>query len=306
MSETSETTTDTPSHAAQQLKEDLFTLTKARLSLLVVITSVFGYLLAAKSLDTFAWSQLLHMLFGTTLAAFAAAIFNQIMEVDADAKMRRTSDRPLPANRIPKPAAFILGWLLAAFGLIHLGMKVSTLSSIMASLTLISYLFIYTPMKRKSSANTLVGAVSGAFPPLIGWTAGGGGWLDGGAIFLFLLLFFWQLPHFAAINWMYREEYIRGGFVMWSNEDESGRYTAKLAIIFSICLLLCTTALPAAFGLMGIAGAILLGLPALAMLLLSFKFLSSLERSAARKLFFFTLIYLPVAMLIAYLFWNPN
>ncbi len=304
--DTTKTSPEASLRTAQQLKEDLFTLTKARLSLLVVITSVFGYLLAAKSLDSFAWPQLLHMLFGTILAAFAAAIFNQIMEVDADAKMRRTSDRPLPANRIPKPAAFILGWILAAFGLIHLGMKVSTLSSIMAGLTLISYLFIYTPMKQKSSANTLIGAVSGAFPPLIGWTAGGGNWMDGGALFLFLLLFFWQLPHFAAINWMYREEYIRGGFVMWSNKDESGHYTAKLAIVFSVCLLLCTTVLPAASGLISWVGALPLGLPALAMLVLSLKFLSSLERSAARKLFFFTLLYLPVAMVIAHLFWNQN
>ena len=183
-----------------KLREDVVILTKARLSVLVVLTALFGYLVATKSGEPFSWAIFLHMLFGTTLAAFGAGVFNQLMEVEADALMQRTSDRPLPANRVPKPLAFVLGWLFCAFGLIHLGVKVNIFASAMAALTLITYLFVYTPLKRVSTSNTIVGAVSGAIPPLIGWTAGEGSLLGAGALFLFALLFLWQLPHFAAIR----------------------------------------------------------------------------------------------------------
>ncbi len=224
----------------RQLQDDLIVLTKARLSFLVVMTACFGYFVATKGQHTFSWVTFFHMFLGTTLAASGASVFNQLMEVESDGRMERTSDRPLPAQRLPKPLAFILGWLLCAFGLIHLGVKVNVHASIMAGATLLTYLFVYTPLKRVSSANTLVGAVSGALPPLIGWAAGGQPLLGLGAAFLFCLLFFWQLPHFAAINWMYREEYMSvGGFKMWSNDDESGKKTGKIALFYSVCLPAC-------------------------------------------------------------------
>ena len=302
---------DTPSSAStgetsgllRQFRGDLMALTKARLSVLVVLTACFGYLIATKGGGGFSWSVLWHMFFGTVLAASGAAVFNQLMEVEADARMHRTSDRPLPAKRLPKPAAFILGWLLAGFGLVHLGVKVNAQASLMAGATLLTYLFIYTPMKRVSTANTLVGAVSGALPPLIGWAAGGRPLLDPGSFFLFGLLFFWQLPHFAAINWMYREEYIRGGFRMWSNDDESGTKTARIALVFSLCLTLLVVLFPFVSGGMapwgGVAGGILGGI----MALLSIRFLKSGERADARRLFFYTLLYLPLMMLAGYFAW---
>ena len=292
--------------ALRQIQDDLMALTKARLSVLVVMTACFGYLVATKESGSFSWSLFLHMFLGTTLAAAGAAVFNQLMEIDADAKMLRTSDRPLPANRLPKPVAFILGWLLCAFGLIHLGVKVNVGASLMAGGTLLTYLFIYTPMKRVSSANTLVGAVSGALPPLIGWAAGGQPIMSAGALFLFGLLFFWQLPHFAAINWMYREEYVRGGFVMWSNADESGKKTGRIALFYSACLLLLGLGFPLATSLMSWWGALGGGLLGAIMAALALKFLKSGNRVDARTLFFFTLIYLPLMMLSSYLSWTAG
>lgn len=287
-----------------RLREDIVVLTKARLSVLVVLTALFGYLVAAKTGESFSWAVLLHMLFGTTLAAFGAGVFNQLMEVEADALMKRTSDRPLPANRMPKPLAFILGWLFCAFGLIHLGVKVNIFASAMAALTLLTYLFVYTPLKRVSTANTIVGAVSGAIPPLIGWAAGEQPLLGAGALFLFGVLFLWQLPHFAAINWMYREEYARGGFRMWSNDDETGAKTGRIALVCSVLLALLGIAFPLFAAEMKPWGAVTGGLLGGAMAWLSLKFLRSGRREDARTLFFYTLAYLPLMMIASYLFWR--
>lgn len=293
-----------PRSSFKSLRQDFVVLTKARLSVLVVLTAAFGYVVATKSAEAFSWSPFLHMLFGTTLAAFGASVFNQLMEVEADAKMRRTSDRPLPANRLPKPLAFILGWLLCAFGLIHLGVKVNMLSAAMAAATLLTYLFIYTPLKQVSSSNTIVGAVSGAIPPLIGWAAGGQPLLGWGAAFLFGLLFFWQLPHFAAINWMYREEYMRGGFVMWSNDDVSGAKTGKIGLLSAALTVLLCIGFSIFTPVMGIWGGVVLGIPGVILFLLAYRFLKSGERSDAKKLFLYTLIYLPIVMIGSYLVWR--
>lgn len=290
----------------RQWHGDLIALTKARLSFLVVLTACFGYFIATKGLDTFSWWTFFHMVFGTSLAAGGAAVFNQLMEVEPDRRMLRTSDRPLPANRMPKPAAFILGWLLCAFGIIHLGVKVNTPAAVMAGVTLLTYLFIYTPMKRVWTFNTIVGAVSGAFPPLIGWMAGGQPVLSAGTIFLFGLLFLWQLPHFAAINWMYREEYLRGGFRMWSNEDESGKKTARIALFYSLVLTVLSILFPFFSVSMAGWGAISGGLLGAVMVLLSWRFLKSGQRADARTLFFYTLLYLPLMMIASYLAWQAT
>ncbi len=288
----------------RQVQGDLIALTKVRLSILVVLTACFGYFIATKGLAAFSWATFLHMVFGTTLAAAGASVFNQLMEVDADRRMLRTSDRPLPSNRMPKPAAFVLGWLLSAFGLIHLGVKVNTGASVMAGATLLTYLFVYTPMKRVSPANTIVGAISGALPPLIGWMSGGQPVLSAGTAFLFGLLFLWQLPHFAAINWMYREEYMRGGFKMWSNEDESGRKTARIALFYALVLTVLSIAFPFITPHMAWWGAVGGGILGALMVLLSLRFLKSGKRGDARGLFFYTLLYLPLMMIASYLAWR--
>lgn len=283
---------------------DLVAITKARLSALVVVTTLCGYLAATRS-GGFSIITLAHILVGTVLAAFGSAVFNQLMEVDADARMTRTADRPLPARRMPAGVAFVLGWVLAAFGILHLGMMVNVASAAIAAATLLSYLFIYTPMKRRSSWNTLVGAVSGALPPLIGWTGGGQAVWTWGAAFLFALLFLWQLPHFVAINWMYREEYERGGFVMWSNGDENGERTARLALGFSLAVFF----LPLMPVLTGVTDPWFL-LPGMLtgawMVRLAHRFFRSRERADARSLFFFTLLYLPVILTASLLTWSVS
>lgn len=292
---------------------DLMTLTKARLSALVVVTTAAGYWLhhlLHPSPGDIPW-RFIHTLLGTTLTAFGAAVFNQLMEMDADSRMQRTADRPLPARRVPPAAAFGLGWVLSALGIIHLGVKVNTEAAALAGLTLLVYLFIYTPMKRRSPLNTIVGAVSGAIPPVIGWVAVPGGkelsrqllrtdlMLSTEALFLFSLLFIWQLPHFLAINWMYRGEYIRGGFKMWCNEDETGRATAAKALFWS-ALALPLAVWPPLAGFTGWLFALPAGLLGVWLVYLSAAFLKSPDRARARRLFFATLLYLP-AMLAALL-----
>lgn len=284
------------------LREDLVTLTKARLSALVVMTTLFGYLLASRSLDCFSWWTLGHTIFGTLLTAFGAAAFNQVMELEADAKMDRTSDRPLPAQRVSTAAAFVLGWLFSAFGVVHLAMKVDFLPAVFAAATLLTYLFIYTPMKIRSTWNTVVGAVAGALPPLIGWTAAGGGLTSGGA-YLFALLFFWQMPHFLAINWMYRDQYVQGGFVMWSNDDDDGSKTSRLAIQFSLFTLLIPF-MPVVSGEAHwwfLIPGVLLGAM---MLKYALVFRKERTREKARALFFYTLAYLPLVLLFSWAAWG--
>ena len=292
------------------------TLTKARLSALVVVTTFAGYWLhhlLHPRVEDMPW-RLLHTIVGTTLTAFGAAVFNQLMEMDADARMKRTAGRPLPARKLLPEAAFLIGGMLSAAGVIHLGVKVNVESAALAGLTLLVYLFVYTPMKRKSPLNTIVGAVSGAIPPVIGWVAVAGGkefhnydrqllradlLFSSESLFLFSLLFLWQLPHFLAINWMYRDEYIRGGFKMWCNTDETGHATARRALGWSL-LMLPLAVWPAVSGFTSwifAAPALLLGGW---LVWLSWQFLKSPDRGRARKLFFATLLYLP-AMLAALL-----
>ncbi|NOY00625.1 MAG: protoheme IX farnesyltransferase [Verrucomicrobia bacterium] len=292
----------TESSGASRVREDLMTLTKARLSALVVMTTFFGYLLAARTYGTFSWGILGHTIFGTLLTAFGSAAFNQVMEIDADARMDRTSARPLPARRVSTATAFVLGFLLSAFGLVHLVMKVGFVPGVYAAATLLTYLFIYTPMKVRSSWNTVVGAVAGALPPLIGWTAAGGG-VTLGAVYLFMLLFLWQMPHFLAINWMYRDQYVRGGFVMWSNDDDDGSKTSLLAIGFSVFTLL-VPVLPVLSGEAAwwflIPG---VGLGAV-MLKYAIQFRKVRTRKKARALFFYTLAYLPLILIFSLLAWK--
>ena len=286
--------------------EDFMTLTKARLSMMVVVTTFVGFWLGAGSAG-FGW-RMVHTILGTTLTAFGAAVFNQLMEMGPDAKMHRTADRPLPGRRIRTEFAFGIGWVLSALGLMHLGTRVNVEAAALAALTLGTYLFIYTPMKRRSSLNTLVGAVSGALPPVIGWVGAVGGADTGGpavfhwriffdqpAIFLFSLLFLWQLPHFLAINWMYREEYIRGGFVMWSNEDESGSKTSKLAIFYSVLLMLLAVH-PWWAGFASPWFTVLALLAGGWLVLLAVKFHALRDRASARRLFLNTLLYLPIVL----------
>ena len=286
-----------PSSAPPSFTDDLKVLTKLRLNTFVLITTLFGFFIAAQGLGGMAgkWWLLFHTLIGTAAAAFGSAAFNQLMEIDDDAQMARTSDRPLPSKRMGVIKAFAIGWGLAAFGVIHLAAKVNGPAAMLGAVTIAIYVFIYTPMKKWHSSNTLVGAIPGAIPPLMGWVGAGGEWSAWGGWFLFSLLFFWQLPHFVAISWMCREDYEEAGYQMWSNGDVSGGKTAKLFIGFSVCLmgLVVAGAMTALFPWWVAAAHTALVLYLMRPIL---SYGASGERVPMRKAFFGTLIYLPVVL----------
>lgn len=293
------------SQAVPGLAKDLQVLTKLRLNTFVVITTFFGFYLAAKGLGGMSdrWWLLLHTLVGTAAAAFGSAAFNQLMEIEDDARMKRTSDRPLPSRRLSVIKAFAIGWGLAAFGVIHLAVKVNQQAAILAAITIAVYVFVYTPMKKWHSTNTLVGAIPGALPPLIGWVGAGADWAAWGGWFLFGLLFFWQLPHFVAISWLCREEYEEAGYKMWSNGDVTGGRTASLFVVFSVCLML----LVVAGGIGGLFPRWFSGFHTLLVGVLMtpiLKYRASGERAPMRKAFFGTLLYLPVTLAVLAIAWS--
>lgn len=267
-------------------------LVKARLTFLVLLTTLVGFYVG--SLGPISVSTLLCTLAGTGLLACGAAALNQLLERQYDAKMRRTENRPLPSGRLQPEAVLIFGGLCSIAGLILLAGAVNLLTSFLGAATLISYLFIYTPLKRVTWLNTTVGAVPGALPPLMGWTAargelGGAGWS------LFAILFFWQIPHFLAIAWLYRDEYAKAGFVMLPTVDADGFRTGRQAVSHTLGLVLASV-MPAFFGLAGtiyFAGALVLGMAFLGFAVL---FARTLTMERARQLFFVSIIYLPLLL----------
>lgn len=292
------------------LRGDLATLTKLNLNTFVVITTVFGCLLASLYYHG-AWVQdgwlLFHTTLGTACTAFGSAAFNQLMEIEEDARMKRTADRPLPARRMVPVNAFGIGWGLSAFGIIHLALKVNAASAYLAAAALGVYVFLYTPLKRRSSTNTLLGGIPGAIPPMIGWAAVahpmGGSWLDGRSWYLFALLFLWQMPHFVAISWMVREQYEGAGYVMWSNGDPSGKKTGAIAVGFTVLLVLLSP-LGMLLGYAGLTWAAGGSLVALVMLWLAWRLMQGGGKSAATRLFFYTLLHLPLALVLLAIGWN--
>lgn len=272
--------------------EDFYELTKPRLSFLSVITAIVGYLSANPSRD---FGVLMSLLFGTSLAAGGAAVLNQWLERDADAKMVRTRERAIAAGRVHPAHALIYGLGLSGIGCLILYMGANSLAAVLTAITVATYILLYTPLKRFTTWNTLVGAIPGALPPLIGWAAATGtidllGWI------LFAILFLWQMPHFFAIAWTYRDDYAKGGFVMLSNADEDGRKVASQSFLFCLALII-STLLPVLIGEASwIYGIIALG-AGIYLLRPAIQFLRSNQRdTAARKLFFASIFYLPALL----------
>ena len=265
-------------------------LVKARLTALVLLTTFVGFYLGERG--TVHYLLMLHVLLGTALVASGAAALNQLLEREYDAKMRRTASRPLPSGRMQPATVMLIGGICSAVGLIYLALLVNLLTSVVGAVTLVSYLFIYTPLKRVTWVNTLVGAVPGALPPLMGWTAArnelsGEGWA------LFAILAFWQIPHFMAIAWLYREEYAKAGFVMLPSCAEGCQRTAQQAIFNTLALTLASLC-PYAFGLTGkiyLAVALLLGA---GYCVCALRFARQLTTTRARQLFLASIIYLPL------------
>jgi len=271
---------------------DLAELVKARLTLLVLLTTAVGFYLGSE--PPINYIELLHAVFGTAAAAAGAAALNQWWERRADALMRRTKMRPIPAGRMPPLQALALGVGLSIFGVIYLAIVCNALSAALAAITIAIYIFAYTPLKRASTANTAVGAIPGAIPPMIGWAAARGS-IGAGAWSLFAIIFLWQLPHFFAIAWMYREDYSRAGFRMISSDDRSGERSASQSVFFCI-LLLVIAGLPAFLGittLVYLAAELVLGglFVAVAM-----RFLRMRTAGAARSLFIASIAYLPLLL----------
>lgn len=248
---------------------DYLALTKPRLTLMSAATAMSSFYIASeKTLD---WTTAFYLLIGIALVGGGSNALNQYMERDSDALMPRTQKRPLPSKKITSKNALIFGALLTFFGTAYLLFFINFLSAIIGAATCLIYLFAYTPLKKKTWLNTFVGAISGALPCLIGWAAAGGSFVKWPVYSLFFLLFVWQLPHFFAIAWVYKEDYKAGGYQMLSTIDRDGKKSAFSIAIFSV-LLFIASLLPALSGVAGslyLTAAIMSGLLFLAFTLYS-------------------------------------
>jgi heme o synthase len=271
---------------------DYLELTKPRVAVLVLFTVAIGYFLAGGAPDLLA---LWHTLFGTALVAGGASALNQLLERRSDARMKRTRNRPLPAGRLRPAEVLVFGVLLGVGGTAYLAAALPRpAAALVAAVTFVCYVFVYTPLKRLTSLNTLVGAVPGALPPVIGWVAARGA-LDLEAGALFLILFLWQVPHFLAIAWIYREDYARAGLRMLPALDRTGGLTGCTMVTYCLTLIP-VSVLPALLGGAGwtyVLGATGLGLGFLGCAL---GFLHTTSLPQARWVVRASLLYLPLLL----------
>ncbi|MBU3665016.1 MAG: protoheme IX farnesyltransferase [Chthoniobacterales bacterium] len=288
MKTTAQTMPRTASAAA-----DFAELVKARLSLLALSTAMAGFALGTDG----PWSYLLlaATLAGTALSAGGAAALNQWWERGPDALMRRTRGRPLPAGRMTAPDALLVGLAFSVCGVAVLALFANVLSASLAAATIVFYILVYTPLKRVTSLNTIIGAVPGALPPLIGWAAARGS-VNAEALTLFAVLFLWQMPHFLAIAWLYRDDYARGGFKMLPEDDADGTVTGRQSVVYSLALLAVSLLPSVFFGYSAVYfyGALCLGA---GFSLLAVRFAcSGGSAGAAKALFLGSIAYLPLLL----------
>lgn len=269
-------------------------LTKPEVNLLILISALVGFYLG--STGPLSWTLLASTLAGTFLVASGTATFNEYIEREYDARMRRTSKRPLPAGTIQPRDAFIFGLALSVSGALLLAITVNVLASVLAVVTLVLYLVVYTPLKRKTVLCTLAGAIPGAIPPLIGWAAARGS-LSSEAWVLYFMLFLWQFPHFMAIAWMYRRDYARAGYQMLPPGDGQGRMMALQVVGFS-ALLIPVSIIPALLGearFIYLFGAIILGL---LFLIYGARLAVGRSNALARRVLVASIIYLPLVYVL--------
>jgi protoheme IX farnesyltransferase len=280
--------------AARSRATDFVALAKPRLNLLVVASALAGYVMAGgEILDAI---RVVCTVAGTALVAGGASAFNQVIERVPDSLMRRTRMRPVPDGRLQPFESVAFGLVLSVIGLAVLATEVNLLSAAVALTTLLTYALIYTPLKRRTSFATVIGAIPGALPPVIGWAAARGS-LSQGAWVLFAIVFLWQLPHFLAIAWLYREDYARAGFPMLPVIEPDGRSTARQALFY------CAALVPVSLAptLLGMASTVYfvsaLGL-GLLFLGLTLRFARTRSVADARRLFFGSIIYLPILWIL--------
>jgi len=272
---------------------DFYELTKPRMNFLVVITTMVGYYMASR--DRHDWPLLLSALIGTAMTAAGASVLNMYIERDLDKNMPRTRNRPLPAGRVQPIEALAYGVFLGVGGVAILSFFVNPLTAILGAITLLTYLFVYTPMKRISSLNTVIGAIPGAIPPMMGWTAATGV-LSIEAISLFAILFIWQMPHFLAIAILYKNDYAAGGFKMLPNEDDENLSITSRQIMLYGLAMIPVSIVPSMVGLAGSAYFTVATLLGIAYLSYGISLAASRSRTDAKKLFFASIIYLPLLL----------
>jgi protoheme IX farnesyltransferase len=272
---------------------DYWELTKPEINFLIAITAAAGFWIGSPAAPLhFPWMPFIHTLLGTVFVASGAGTLNQLVELQYDAQMRRTARRPLASGRIAPSHALWFGVLLSVFGVVYLAISTNALASLLAALTLLSYLFMYTRLKRITPLCTLVGAVPGAAPPLIGWTAACGH-LHAGAWVLFAIVFLWQFPHFMSIAWMYREDYGRAGYLVLPASELKDRFVSWQCLLPALGLFV-VSIVPAARGQSGIvyfAGALVLGG---VFIYYSARFALQRSVASARQLLLASILYLPV------------
>jgi heme o synthase len=272
---------------------DYYTLTKPEVNLLILMTTSAGYYLASRG--PFKVAPLINTLLGTLLVASGTATLNQWMERVWDGKMRRTSNRPIPSGRVSSREALVFGTVLSIVGGLYLAIAVNPLSALLAVSTLLSYLFVYTPLKRRTPLCTMIGAFPGAMPTLIGW-AGAGTAINRQAWLLFAVLFLWQFPHFLAIALMYREDYSRAGYRMLPSFDRDSRFTRSEILIFTLALIAITIFQGLSIG----APLYFLGMTLSGVFLLyyAFRLMKSSSRTGASGLLHASVLYLPIVLAV--------
>ena len=279
------------SHARRWIS-DVSELCKARITLMVLVTTLVGFL--------FGWHGPLDLLYlfqtlgGTALAASGAAALNQVFEVELDARMRRTRNRPLPGRRMTLDEGLIIGITCSVGGIFWLSFATNLYAGILSALTIGVYVFVYTPLKRVTTLNTIVGAIPGALPPVIGWTAARGqasfeSWI------LFAILFLWQMPHFLSISWLYREDYKQAGFVMLASFDPACQVTGRQSLLYTMGLI-SVSFLPAMLELTSFWYLPIAAVMGGYFLWMAFRFAISGTDQAARRLFVASIVYLPVTL----------
>jgi heme o synthase len=302
ISDSSESTVapDPPAEKLSLLRAHL-ELGKVRLNSLVVFTTALGFVVGSKLNHYpitgiyppgFNWARFFWTCAGTFLAAVGASAFNQAVEAPRDARMRRTCRRPLCIGRFSRTYAAALGLIVSLSGILLLGARTNTLTAILAGGNLLLYIGVYTPLKPVSTVNTLLGAVVGGVPPILGWTAAAGE-LSAGALALGAILFAWQIPHFLALCWIYREDYARGGFKMLPVTDPTGHQTSRVALLYAALLLpLCLLVV-----YLGHAGAIFLAMSlalTIGLVVTVLRLAQRREVPDARRAFFASILYLPL------------
>jgi protoheme IX farnesyltransferase len=271
---------------------DFLALTKPRLNLLVLLTTLAGLYLASPG--GVSLTLAFHTFVGTALVAGGAAALNQVWERETDKRMRRTRNRPIPRGRLGVPEGTWFGIALSVAGLIQLTLGATPAAAAVAAATLISYVLIYTPLKTRTSLATLVGAVPGALPPVIGWAAGTDA-VTLPALVLFGIMFFWQMPHFLALAWMYREDYASAGIPVLPVVDPDGRRTGRQALLYTAALWP-VSILPALFGLAGAPYSAIATSLGFVFIWLGMVFARHRSQATARRLFLFSITYLPLLL----------